>query len=439
MTKNRRVKQKNRRSAARTSGYFEGMVARLTAAGKQHLIPQFTGWLTAEHGGYVLAGLSRKGGTGRTTTTLHLGAALAAKGKKVLLIDLDPHLYLTELCSVELDALGLSSWISDSATASVSEHTTVVAYDYSAGNLSVLGGSSRAVEKLFGSDTPENRGLPELLAHARREFDVVLVDVGHLNHHQEQVSLLADGVFSVLRAPSGLLGKTTYTYSDRYKAHAAARLAAEQIRSDIFEWLDEKLSELDDSDDNLELTEATIVQMLRQVGDQALAEFGAEWEPASRHWIAQLGLGLGFSIDDEDRRPTGYEDIEEAVDAAYPVDDTDVIATHIATPTTELEIQLAAANARLGFRPQSNQVQVLGTVLTFVPTSDIRELEQHRGSIGFLLPPLPDIRTASLDVQGLNDIQDQEKGLEILRAACTHLAHELDGRIQAGSLAERRE
>jgi chromosome partitioning protein len=45
--------------------------------------------------GHIIAVAQHKGGTGKTTTTVNLGAALAARGRKILLIDLDAQANLT--------------------------------------------------------------------------------------------------------------------------------------------------------------------------------------------------------------------------------------------------------------------------------------------------------------------------------------------------------
>lgn len=55
-----------------------------------------------------IALVNQKGGVGKTTTTVNLGAALSQMGRRVLLIDLDPQSHLTLHLGIEPDALGKS-------------------------------------------------------------------------------------------------------------------------------------------------------------------------------------------------------------------------------------------------------------------------------------------------------------------------------------------
>jgi chromosome partitioning protein len=53
----------------------------------------------------IIAVVNQKGGVAKTTTTIHLGVALAEMGKKILLVDLDSQGHLAEGFSIVADKI----------------------------------------------------------------------------------------------------------------------------------------------------------------------------------------------------------------------------------------------------------------------------------------------------------------------------------------------
>ena len=60
----------------------------------------------------IIAIVNRKGGSGKSTTTLNLAGALLELGSRVLLVDLDPQASLTRLLSDEPVERGVGACIS---------------------------------------------------------------------------------------------------------------------------------------------------------------------------------------------------------------------------------------------------------------------------------------------------------------------------------------
>jgi len=105
----------------------------------------------------TIAFTNQKGGVGKTTTTINLGAALADRGQKVLLIDIDPQGNLTVSCGVK--AHELEATIYEVLKEQVTIGEVVVDLERASGSLKLL----PATLALSASET-------ELSAKPGREF-----------------------------------------------------------------------------------------------------------------------------------------------------------------------------------------------------------------------------------------------------------------------------
>lgn len=122
----------------------------------------------------IFAIAQQKGGVGKTTTAMNLGAGLAAKGRRVLLVDLDPQGALT--AGFGLNPASLSTTIYDVLRNS---HQTLVSILHSVGeNISLAPANIdlAAAEIELASEPGRERILAEKLSPQLSSFDVVLID-----------------------------------------------------------------------------------------------------------------------------------------------------------------------------------------------------------------------------------------------------------------------
>jgi chromosome partitioning protein len=128
-----------------------------------------------EHGpGVIIALCNQKGGVGKTTTTINLGAALAEFGRKVLLVDFDPQGALSVGLGVnpnELDLTIYNALMERDVTADDILIKTNADMDLLPSNIDL----SAAEVQLVG-EVAREQSLKRVLAPMVADYDFILVD-----------------------------------------------------------------------------------------------------------------------------------------------------------------------------------------------------------------------------------------------------------------------
>jgi chromosome partitioning protein len=122
----------------------------------------------------VLAITNQKGGVGKTTTSVNLGASLATAGKRVLLLDLDPQGNATMGSGIDKRSLAATVYqvlLGTRPASAVRVRSPKGAYDVLPANRELAGAEVEMVE-LSHRETR----LKTALAEIRDEYDFILID-----------------------------------------------------------------------------------------------------------------------------------------------------------------------------------------------------------------------------------------------------------------------
>ena len=124
--------------------------------------------------GKVIAITNQKGGVGKTTTSVNLSASLAATGRRVLLIDLDPQGNAAMGCGVDKDSVEYSSCellLEEVPISEVIIKSEVVGFDVIPGNADLT-----VAEVQLMSAISRERRLADALLPVKDQYDYILID-----------------------------------------------------------------------------------------------------------------------------------------------------------------------------------------------------------------------------------------------------------------------
>lgn len=121
----------------------------------------------------VMAVANQKGGSGKTTTTRSLAAALAERDRSVLMIDLDPQASLSEGCGVDLPNLKATTYHVLIGTARLADTLTQIEERVYLAPTNIH--LAAAELQLVNANRREDK-LRNALRPVRDEFDFVLID-----------------------------------------------------------------------------------------------------------------------------------------------------------------------------------------------------------------------------------------------------------------------
>lgn len=124
----------------------------------------------------IIALANQKGGTGKTTTAVNLGAALAETGKRVLLVDLDPQGNLSINLGIDIDNLELTIYDvllnpSDVPITQIILRQLAFGMDVAPANLDLSGAEVELMTKKSRFEI-----LKEALSAVVNEYDFILID-----------------------------------------------------------------------------------------------------------------------------------------------------------------------------------------------------------------------------------------------------------------------